>query len=82
VVVVKQLWASHYFELALDLTVPVPENGRTNGVGSYVISLKVSIQQGLRGFMGFFRRRVVVSRTLSVQEDSLVNIKKELEKRE
>jgi len=82
VVAVKQLWASHYFQLALDMTASVPESGRTNGVGSYIISLKISTQQGLTGFMGFLRRRVVVSKTLSVQEDSLINIKKALEKRE
>jgi hypothetical protein len=81
VVVVKQLWASHYFQLALDLTASVPESGRTNGVGSYVISLKISTQQGLTGLMGFFRRRIVVSKTLSAQENSLINIKKALENR-
>jgi hypothetical protein len=80
VVVVKQLWASHYFQLALDLTASVPVTGRTNGVGAYIISLKISTQQGLTGFMGFFRRKVVVSKTLSVQEGSLINIKKALEK--
>ena len=82
VVLVKQLWASHYFQLALDLTASVPGNSRTNGLGSYIISLKISTQQGLTGFMGFFRRRIVVSKTLSVQEGSLINIKKALEKRE
>lgn len=48
----------------------------------YVISLKGSTQQGLTGFMGFFRRRVVVSKTLSAQENSLIDIKKALEERE
>jgi hypothetical protein len=79
-VVVKQLWASHYFQLALDLTASIPKSDRTNGAGSYVISLKISTQQGLTGFSGFFRRRVVVSKTLSAQENSLINIKKALEK--
>ena len=82
VVVVKQLWASHYFQLALDLTASVPGISRTNGAGSYIISLKVSTQHGITGLMGFFRRKVVVSKTLSVQEGSLINIKKALEKRE
>lgn len=82
VVAVKQLWASHYFQLALDLTVCVPGSGSSNGAGSYVIKLKGSAQQGLTGFLGFFRRRVVVSKTLSAQEHSLINIKKVLEERE
>jgi hypothetical protein len=80
VVAVKQLWASHYFQLALDLTACVPESGRTNGAGSYVISLKGSTQQGLTGFMGFFRRRAVVSKTLSAQEINLIHLRKALEK--
>jgi hypothetical protein len=46
-----------------------------------MISLKTSTQQGLKGLMGYFRR-VVVNKTLSVQEESLVNIKKALEIRE
>ena len=79
-VVVKQLWASHYFQLALDLTASIPKSGRANSAGSYVISLKISTQQGLTGFSGFFRRKVVVRKTLSAQENYLINIKKALEK--
>jgi hypothetical protein len=82
VVAVKQLWASHYFELALDLTACIPESGRTSGVGSYVISLKGSTQQGLTGFTGLFRRNIVVSKALSAQEKTLINIKRALEERE
>jgi hypothetical protein len=78
-VVVKQLWASHYFQLALDLTASIPKSGRANSAGSYVISLKISTQQGLTGFSGFFRRKVVVRKTLSAQENYLINIKKALE---
>lgn len=79
-VVVKQIWASHYFQLALDLTASIPKSGSTNAVGAYVISLRVSTQQGLSGFMGFFRRRIAVSRTLTAQENSLIDLKKELER--
>ena len=80
VVAVKQLWASHYFQLALDLTACVPD-GAANGAGSYVISLRGSTQQGLTGFMGRFRRRIVVSKTISAQERSLINIKNTLERK-
>ena len=82
VVAVKQLWASHYLQLALDLTACVPERGRTTGPGSYVISLKGSTQQGLTGLIGSLRRRAVVRGTLSAQENSLIDIKKALEGRE
>jgi hypothetical protein len=79
-VVVKQLWASHYFQLALDLTASIPKSGSVNSAGSYIISLKVSTQQGLTGFSGFFRRKIVVNKTLSAQENNLIHIKKVLEK--
>ena len=82
VVAVKQLWASHYLQLALDLTACVPGSGGANGAGSYVISLKGSTQQGLTGLIGSLRRRAVVRRTISAQENGLINIKKALEARE
>lgn len=76
VVIVKQLYASHYFQLALDLTVCVPE---PQGKGFYLISLKGSTQQGLTGFTGSILRHIIVSRTRSAQERMLLNIKKSLE---
>ncbi|MDX1981594.1 MAG: hypothetical protein SFV51_15100 [Bryobacteraceae bacterium] len=79
VVAVKQLYASHYFQLALDLTACVREGGRTDGAGFYLISLKGSTQQGLTGFRGSILRRIVVSRTRSAQESALIHIKEVLE---
>lgn len=79
VVAVKQLYASHYFQLALDLTACVTERGRTSEPGFYLISLRGSTQQGLTGLLGALRRRIIVSRTRSAQETALINIKKALE---
>ena len=79
VVMVKQIYASHYFELALDLTACVTQRGRTGEKGFYLISLKGSTQEGLTGFMGSLLRMIVVSRTRSAQEKLLVNIKRALE---
>lgn len=76
VVVVKQLFASHYFQLALDLTACVPDSARR---GFYLITLKGSSQQGLTGWKGALLRLIVVSRTRSAQEKVLVNIKQVLE---
>jgi len=47
--------------------------------GSYFISLKGSIQQGLAGLKGSLLRRIVVSKTRTAQEKGLINIKKVLE---
>jgi len=81
VVAVKQLYASHYFQLALDLTACVPESSRAGGAGFYLISLKGSTQQGLTGLKGSLLRRIVVSKARSAQEKVLINIKKALEEK-
>lgn len=79
VVAVKQLYASHYLQLALDLTACVPENSRPGAGGFYLITLKGSTQRGLTGFTGSIVKRIVVSRTRSSQERMLIKIKRTLE---
>lgn len=79
VAVVKQLYASHYLQLALDLSACVLETGRPPDGGFYFISLRASTQRGLTGLMGSLLRRIVVSRTRTAQERSLVFIKQALE---
>ncbi len=82
VVAVKQLYASHYFQLALDLTACVADNGRAGNAGFYLISLRGSTQQGFTGLTGSLLRRIVVSRTRSAQEKALTNVKKALEEKQ
>jgi hypothetical protein len=81
-VAVKQLYASHYFRLALDLTVCVTENGRASHKGFYLISLRGSTQQGLTGWLGSLVRRIAVHRVYAAQEDALTNIKAALEEKQ
>jgi hypothetical protein len=75
-IAVKQLYASHYFETALDLTVCVPDHERP---GMYVITLKGSSQAGLTGFKGGIVRKVAVDKTRSSLEKALATIKQKLE---
>jgi hypothetical protein len=75
-IAVKQLYASHYFETALDLTVCVPDRERP---GMYVITLKGSSQAGLTGLKGGIVRKVAVDRTRSSLEKALEAIKQKLE---
>jgi len=75
-VAIKQLYASHYFETALDLTICVPAHDRP---GMYVITLKGSSQAGLTGLKGGIVRKVAVDRTRSSLEKALVTIKQKLE---
>ena len=75
-VAIKQLYASHYFETALDLTICVPAHDRP---GMYVITLKGSSQAGLTGLKGGIVSKVAVDRTRSSLEKALETIKQKLE---
>jgi len=77
VLALKQLYASHYFETAIDLTVCVPDPDRQ---GFYLITLKASTQAGLTGLKGSIVRKVAVGRTRSSLEQGLATMKAELER--
>jgi hypothetical protein len=82
VIAVKQLWASHYLQSAIDLSVCVRDQRLPpDQPGCYLMSLKASKQAGLTGFLGSIMRRVITSKTRSGAEGSLAGIKKELEAR-
>ncbi len=78
-VAVKQLYASHYFETALDLTVCVLDQDDSERPGFYLITLKGSQQAGLTGLKGGIVRKVAVDRTRSSLEQALASIKQKLE---
>jgi len=72
----KQLYASHYFETALDLTVCVRDAQRP---GFYIITVKGSKQAGLTGLKGSIVRRVAVDKARSSLGRVLAAIKQTLE---
>jgi hypothetical protein len=72
----KQIYASHYFETALDLTVCIKDAQRP---GFYIITVKGSKQAGLTGLKGSIVRTVAVDKTRSSLERVLVTIKQKLE---
>lgn len=78
-VAVKQLYASHYFESALDLTVCVKDQDKPGRGGFYLITLKGSQQAGLTGLKGSIVRKVAVDKTRSSLERALASIKEKLE---
>lgn len=71
----KQLYASHYFETALDVTVCVQDQRQ----GFYLITVKGSQQAGLTGLKGGIVRKVAVDKTRSSLERALAAIKQRLE---
>jgi len=75
-VAVKQLYASHYFETALDLTVCVKDKNRS---GFYLITVKGSQQAGLTGLKGSIVRKVAVDKRRSSLQRVLAAYKQELE---
>jgi hypothetical protein len=72
----KQIYASHYFQTALDLSVCVKDPQRS---GFYIITVKGSKQAGLTGLKGSIVRKVAVDKTRSSLERVLVTIKQKLE---
>jgi len=72
----KQLYASHYFQTALDLSVCAKS---PNEPGFYLITLKGSQQAGLTGIKGSIVRKVAVDKTRSSLERALASIKRKLE---
>jgi len=75
----KQLYSSHYFETALDLTVCVRATDAPGLHGFYLITLKGSQQAGLTGLKGSVVRKVAVDKTRSSLERALASIKQKLE---
>jgi hypothetical protein len=79
-VAIKQLYASHYFHTALDVSVCLPDDAHPERRGFYLVTLKSSEQDGLTGIKGSIVRRVVVNKTRSSLEEALGSIKQTVEK--
>jgi hypothetical protein len=77
VVAIKQLYASHYFQTALDLSVCVADPSMPGGF--YLLTLKGSEQDGLTGVKGSILRQVVVDKTRESLQSALASIKRTIE---
>lgn len=76
VIAEKQLYSSHYFETALDLTFCIRDPKRP---GFYLVKVMGSEQAGLTGFKGSIVRKSAVGRSVSSLEKSLASVKTILE---
>jgi len=75
----KQLYASHYFETALDLSFCVRGSDDSKLPGFYLIMAMGSEQAGLTGVKGSIVRKTAVGRSVSNLQNALRNIKTTLE---
>ena len=75
----KQLYSSHYFETALDLTFCVRGSDDPKHPGFYLIKLMGSEQAGLTGAKGSIIRKAAVGRSVSNLQKGLTAIKNMLE---
>lgn len=75
----KQLYASHYFETALDLSFCVRGSDGAKHPGFYLILAMGSEQAGLTGVKGSIVRKTAVGRSVSNLKNALTNIKTTLE---
>jgi len=78
----KQLYSSHYFQTALDLTFCIRGSDDPNKPGFYLVKAMGSEQAGLTGFKGSIIRKKAVGGTASSLEKSLEGIKKILEQKQ
>jgi len=78
-VAIKQLYASHYFHTALDVSVCIGDAAAAPRRGFYLLTLKSSEQDGLTGAKGSMLRKVVVDKTRSSLEKALASIKDTVE---
>jgi hypothetical protein len=78
-VAIKQLYASHYFHTALDVSICVADTTPQRR-GFYLVTLKSSEQDGLTGAKGSILRKVVVSKTRASLEKGLTLIKDTVER--
>jgi hypothetical protein len=79
VVAIKQLYASHYFHTALDVSVCVGDALKPERRGFYLITLKSSEQDGLTGMKGSMLRKIVLDKTRSSLETGLASVKATIE---
>jgi len=75
----KQLYASHYFETALDLSFCVRGSSDSSEPGFFLIMAMGSEQAGLTGVKGSIVRKAAVGRSVSNLRDALTAIKNTLE---
>jgi hypothetical protein len=75
----KQLYASHYFETALDLSFCIRGTDNLKQPGFYLIMAMGSEQAGLTGVKGSIVRKTAVGRSVSNLQTALTNIKTTLE---
>jgi len=79
VIAEKQLYASHYFRTALDLTYAISDASDPNRPGFYLIKVMGSEQAGLTGLKGSIVRQVASDRSAVSLQKSLAAIKAALE---
>ncbi|HET9400150.1 MAG TPA: hypothetical protein VFO34_04280 [Candidatus Acidoferrales bacterium] len=75
----KQIYSSHYFQTALDLTFCIPETNEGEAPGFYLVKVMGSEQAGLTGVKGSIVRKVAVDRSANSLQKSLAAIKDAIE---
>jgi hypothetical protein len=78
-VAIKQLYSSHYFHTAVDVSECVVDTREPTSGGFYLLTLKGSEQEGLTGLKGSMLRKIIVNKTRSSLETALASIKRTVE---
>ena len=79
VLAIKQLYANHYFQTAVDFSFCVQNSAASAEEGFYLFTIKASRQAGLTGLKGSLIRKVAVGKIRSSLERALNSIRNTLE---
>jgi hypothetical protein len=80
VIAIKQLWASHYFQTALELRYLVDDERRADRPGFYLLSITRSRIDGTSGLTGALLRTVINRRSRTGVRSYLEHLKRQVER--
>ena len=80
VIAIKQLYASHYFQTALELRFLVDDQRRTDRPGFYLLSITRSRIDGTSGLTGSLLRAVINRRSRTAVRGYLEHLKRQVER--
>ena len=75
----KQLYSSHYFDTALDLSFCIRDRDNSSHPGFYLVMATGTEQSALAGFRGEIIRKFAVERSISNLQAALTNVRNTLE---
>ena len=78
-IAIKQLYASHYFHATLELRFLVEDDGRQPRLGTWLVSVTRSRNDGMTGFRSLFLRPIIARRSREGVAGYMEHVKRQVE---